>query len=57
VVVSAVFPVNACTSSGNPFGVTSSPTTIWGSTRLSLLIPTFRRSSSSSATKYKVVTS
>ena len=42
VVVSAVFPSNRWTSSGNPVGSTSSPTWTCGSTRCSLLIPTLR---------------
>ena len=36
VVVSAVFPSKQPTSNGNPVRSTSSPTTIWGSTRRSL---------------------
>ena len=52
--VSALLPSKQPISSGNPLRSTSSPTTIWGSTRRSLEYPTLRRSSSFSASKYKV---
>ena len=57
VLVSALLPSKTCTSSGNPSRATSRPTVICGSTLRSLLIPTLRRSSSFSASKYKVVKS
>ena len=55
--VSALFPSKQCTANGNPVASTRSPTRICGSTRRSLLMPTLRRSSSFSASKYKVVQS
>src|SRR3954462_11272169 len=57
VLVSALFPSNTCTSSGNPEAVVSRPTVTWGSTRRSLLIPTLRSRSSMSVSKWSVVKS
>ena len=57
VVVSALFPSNRAISSGNPSAVTSRPTVICGSTRRCFDIPTLRRESSFSASKYSVVRS
>ncbi len=57
VFVSALFPSNMATSSGNPLAVTSNPTVIWGSTRRSLLIPTLRSLSSALISKCSVVRS
>ncbi len=57
VFVSALFPSNIWRSSGNPVVSQSNPTVTCGSTRRSLLIPTLRRPSSLSVSKYNVVTS
>ena len=52
VVVSALLPSNRRTSRGSPEASHSSPTVACGSTRRSLLIPTWRRESSRSASPY-----
>ena len=57
VLVSALFPSNAETISGNPSAPVSRPMVICGSSRRSLENPLSRNPSPSSVSKYKVDTS
>jgi hypothetical protein len=57
VLVSALFPSNADTISGNPPASVSSPTVICGSSRRSFEKPLSRNPSPASVSKYKVDTS
>ena len=57
VLVSALFPSNAETMSGNPSGPASRPMVICGSSRRSFEKPLSRNPSPASASKYKVDTS
>jgi hypothetical protein len=57
VLVSALFPSNALTMSGNPSWLVSSPMVICGSSRRSFEKPGPRNPSPASVSKYKVLTS